>query len=278
MRRVHTLALLVALAIHCAGPLAAAAGARTPMGAVIRDAQLASVGGEKVSILGSAAANVLVFFRPDQQTSAATLRALAACEAELRGRSIRWLAVAPGRYAAEAAAAAARAAGIAMPVALDEGDAVYELFGVSVHPTVVVLDAQHRLAQFQPYTKLNFCELVMARIRRVLGEVDDAELARLLDPSAGRLDAGASAARRDLKLAQMLLAAGNADKALELARKGARQDPSSAAAQALIGRILAAKGDCAGARAAYDAALALDAGEPLPGERACAASGKGSSP
>lgn len=271
IRAFLTIAMVFACVL-CAGPSEAGAGARTPMGAVIDDVQLPSVAGGKVSILGAASANVLVFFRPDQANHAGTLQALAGCEKELAGKSIRWVALAPARYSPAEAKAAAAAAGFQMPVVIDEGDAVYNLLGVAMAPTVAILDSQHRLVQFQPYTKLNFCEAVMARIRRVLGELDDAGMARALDPSSEMPTGATSAARRDLKLAEMLLKGGNLEKALEVARTGARNDPKSAAAQALIGRILAAKGDCGGATVAFEASLKLDSGdaEARAGKLACA--------
>ena len=265
---------IVSLSFLCAGPTAAAAGARTPMGAVIDDVQLDSAAGGKVSILGAAPANVLVFFRPDQLNHTSTLVALAGCEKELSGKPVRWVALVPARFTAAEARAAADAAGIKMPVVIDAGDSLYSQLGIAMHPTVVVLDKEHRLVQFQAFTKLNFCELVMARIRRVLGELDDDALARALNPVADVPAGAVSAARRDLKLAEMLFKGGNLDKALEIARTGARNDPRSAAAQVLIGRILVAKGDCGAANAAFDAALALAPRDPdaIAGKKSCATS------
>lgn len=266
-----TTALMVA-ALLCAGTSDAAAGANTPMGSVIEDVQLPSTAGGKVSIAGAEPANVLLFFKPDQHTFAGTLRVIADCEKELGGKPVRWVAVVPARFSVAEAKAAAEEAGLRMPVVIDEGDAVHNRMGIAMHPTVAVLDGQHRLAQFQPFTKLNFCEAVMARIRRVLGELDDAGLARALDPSAAQPTGANSAARRDMKLAEMLFKSGNLSKALEVARKGVQNDPRNPGAHALVGRILAAQGDCGAARAEFETTLKLDAGdaEALAGKKACA--------
>ncbi|HET9754103.1 MAG TPA: tetratricopeptide repeat protein [Myxococcales bacterium] len=273
MRTLPGFAMMLACFL-CARPTGAAAGAHTPMGATIEAVELPSASGGKVSIAGSAKANVLLFFRPDQHTFAGTLEALAACEKELAGQSVRWVALVPARFSAREAKAAADAAGLRMPVLIDEGDAVHGRIGIAMHPTVAILDGQHRLAQFQPFAKLNFCEAVMARIRRVLGELDDAGLQRALDPSAGSATSRSSASRRDLKLAEMLLRSGNLAKALEVAKKGVQNDPSSAAAQAMVGRVLAAAGDCRAAVAAFDRSLELDPnrGDAQAGKRACAGS------
>ena len=251
---------LIALATH----LAAAAGARTPMGQVVDDPRLSELSGATVG--------VVVFFRPDQRNMDATLAALAGCQKELQGKSIRWLALAPARFTAQDAKAMADAAGLRMPVLVDEGDSLSNLLGVAMHPTVAIFDAKRKLVAFQPYMRLNFCESVMARIRHTLGELDDAGLARALDPSAEQPSGETSAAKRDVKLAGMLLKSGNLDKALEIARTGAAHDPKSAAAQSMIGRILAAKGDCAPATAAFDASLKLDASDAdaQAGRKSCA--------
>lgn len=281
MRSLFSVRFLLVLAVVlpcflCSGPTEATAGARTPMGQVIDDVQLISATGAKISVIGTASANVLVFFRPDQKNYTSTLEALAACEKELSAKPVRWVALAPARFSADEARAAAEAAGMKMPVVIDVNDAVYNLLGVAMTPTVAVLDKQHKLVEFQSFTRLNFCEMVMARIKHVLGELDDAALARAIDPSAEAPKSNVSAAKRDVKLAEMLMKGGNLEKALEIARTGATNDPSSAAAQSMIGRILAAKGDCVGANAAFEAALKLDANDAQAqaGKKACAIAGK----
>ncbi|MBI5495405.1 MAG: protein kinase [Deltaproteobacteria bacterium] len=65
-------------------------------------------------------------------------------------------------------------------------------------------------------------------------------------------------ARNTLHLAQMLFNNGALPKALRTARRAAGQDPSFAAAHALVGAILAAQGECPAARQAFQTALALD--------------------
>ncbi|HUJ28467.1 MAG TPA: tetratricopeptide repeat protein [Myxococcales bacterium] len=255
---------MVAIFTHLAGPSDAAAGARTPMGQIMDDPRL--------SQLGNANVGVVVFFRPDQRNMDATLQSLAGCQKELADKPLSWLALVPARFSLDEAKAVAQAAGLKGPVLVDADDSLSNLFGVAMHPTVAILDKQHKLVGFQPYTRLNFCESVMARLRHALGELDDAGLARALDPSADMPSGETSAAKRDVKLAGMLLKSGNLDKALEIARTGATKDPKNAAAQSMIGRILAAKGDCAAASAAFDASLKLDANDAdaQAGKKSCA--------
>ncbi len=241
LRHLITVAVIAPIVL-CAQPTEATASNHTPIGAVIDNVQLQTIAGSTIPVLASdGAATALLFFKPDQLNMIPTLNAIAGCEKELAGKPVRWVGVVPERYTAQQAKEAAAAAGIQMPVVIDKGDALHQVIGVAMHPTVAIMDKDHRLMQFQAFTKLNFCEAVMARIKRVLGELDDAGLARALDPSAEQPKGNVSAAKRDLKLAEMLLKGGNVDKALEIARNAARNDPSNPEVPKLIERILAAK-------------------------------------
>jgi peroxiredoxin len=271
MGNLRVVASVLIGSLFCAAGTATA-GAHTPMGSVIDNVQLKTPGGEKVSLMTDAQVNVVIFFRPDQAHSVESLKLLAGCEKDLAGKKIRWVAVMPDRFPPEEGTEAATKSGIKMPVLIDDEDAVYTTFGVAQLPTVAILDKARTLVQFQPFVKLNFCEKVLARIRRVLGEIDDAGLEKLLNPPPETASGETSVARRDIKLAEALLKGGNFDKAMEAAKKGAEKDPKSAAAQAMIGRILAATGDCSSATSAFDEALKLDPGDvkAQEGKKACA--------
>jgi len=203
--------------------------------------------------------SVFVFFRPGQDHSGDALQRLAAIEQEFAGR-VSFVAVVSGSAPVAAAAAAAAAAGIRMPVLVDEGDRLYGRLEVRLHPLVGVADAQGRLVAWEPFRKVNYSEVIRARIRYALGEISEAEVARAIDPPRATMpgDDPRKVARRDVKLGRMLLERGQPAKALDSARKALERDPGSAPAHALAGRALAATGDCAAARAELEEALRLD--------------------
>jgi Tfp pilus assembly protein PilF len=99
---------------------------------------------------------------------------------------------------------------------------------------------------------------VKARILHALGEIDDAALQLALAPPKATQGGDEAVAHRNLKFAQMMMKAGKPEKALPLVEKAIERAPDLAAAHALLGSIKAEAGDCAGARAPLEKALALD--------------------
>lgn len=250
------------------------ASATTPVGAVIASRDLAIAGEPtRLPAIDGSLVNVLVFFRADKEFSRLGLAELAPCVTRTVGRPVRWVTVTSATQPAEASAAAVREAGLSLPVLVDEGDAYYVELGLSQLPAVAIFGKGRRLAAFQTFTKLNFCERVLTLVRQVLGEVTEEEAKAELDPSPVAIKGGTSIAMRHVKKAQLLLAGGDAAKAAVAAREAIAADGRLAAAHAVLGACLAAAGDCSGATAAFERALALDPGDTraLEGREACRA-------
>jgi predicted negative regulator of RcsB-dependent stress response len=144
-----------------------------------------------------------------------------------------------------------------MPVLIDVGDVVYGSLGVAQVPVTVLCDQQHKLVAYQPFMKVNYATIVRARIRNLLKEISDEQLAALLNPAPSLTDSDEAAASRRLKLATMLFQSKSYDKALESVNASIEKSPT-AAAYALRGDILAAQGKCSEALADFDKALQLD--------------------
>ena len=251
-RTILSLSLVVALA--------SASGARSPAKAEpISERTLKTPDGKSIGFPLAKAPHVLVFFRADQPHSEPSLVALAAVEAELSERPVRWAALVSERYDAKAAAELAKRAGLRMPVAVDaEGD-LHRIGGVVAHPTVVLLDATATVVARQPFTQVNFGPRVTARIRHLLGELDDEGLEKALRPPADRTPTGdKAAARRFLSLGKMLLKVKRYEKAEEAARSAVAHDATLADAHWLLGAVLAARGDCPSAAKCFARALELD--------------------
>jgi tetratricopeptide (TPR) repeat protein len=234
------------------------ASTRTPMGAVLSNPELASLAGGKARPQQDVDVNVLVFFRPDTDYSKETLKGLAACEKRTAQKPVRWAAIVADRYPADQVKAAVTEAGILMPVLIDAGEAFSNEVAVAQLPAVAFTDKGKKLVAFQPFTKLNFCELVDARIRILLKEITEAEFSALADPASTKIGGEASVAGRHVKMAEMFLKSGNNDKALESARLAVQHGAALAAAHSVLGESLRATGNCKEAVAAFDKALALD--------------------
>jgi hypothetical protein len=267
------LAALVTVA--AAWPLAGALAAGAEPGRNVEAGVMRTIdGGKHALVARDALANVFVFFRPGQEHSVETLRAMAGCEREFASKRVHWVAVVSDSAPRDAVLATVREAGIRMPVLVDEGDRLYGSLEVRLHPTIGVADRDAKLLAFEPFRKIHYCDVVRARIRLALGEIDAAEVERVVSPERAPMPgeiAGASE-RRNVRMGQLLLKAKRFDQAAETARSVIARDPSSAAAHVLLGDALAGRGDCGAAAKAYDEALRLEPGNAAAsdGKRSCA--------
>lgn len=267
------LVLGAAVAIAAFGEERGQASSRTPLGQVIGNPELPALSGGKRAPEGGEAVSVLFFFRPDGDYNKATLLEMASCEQRLAGKPVGFTAIVSSRYPPEQIKGAVAAAALAMPVLLDEGDAFAASLAVAQLPAVAITDREHRLVAYQPFAKINFCELVNARVRRALGEIGDAELQAILNPEATKMASDASVAQRHIKMAERLLRSGHADKALESAKAAVEQAPRLASAHSVLGACLLAQGKCGEALPAFEKALELDVADAraLEGKKACQA-------
>lgn len=228
--------------------------ANVALGDPLEDQVLPTREGGREHLLGDATANVFIFLKPGQPHSQDFIRKLAGLQKEMAGKSVRWVAIVSDHNSADTM----RQAGLTMPVLLDVGDELYGRLGVVLEPAVGIADQAHRLAVYQPYTKVNFVAVIRARLLHLLKEIDDAALERVLHPPTADTGGVTAAAHRRFKLAQKLFAAGQYAKALENVTISLQKDDRAAPAHALRGQILAALGEFGEARLAYDRALALD--------------------
>jgi tetratricopeptide (TPR) repeat protein len=261
VNRSNGLCLASGLALAVLAAAAAAAGhasSRTPLGAVLSNPELAVLAGGKARPQQDVDVNVLVFFRPDGDTSKETLRGLAACERRSAGKSVRWAAIVSDRYSAGQVKSTVAETGIAMPVLVDAGEALSNEVAVAQLPAVAFTDRTRKLISYQPYTRLNFCELVDARLRLLLKEITEAEFAALTNPASTKIGGETSVAGRHERMAELLLEMGKTERALESARLAVQHDANLAAAHSVLGECLRVAGNCRDATASFDRALALD--------------------
>jgi tetratricopeptide (TPR) repeat protein len=262
--------LLVALSLAPLG----AAHAHAEVGTVVPNVELQTAAGGKERLLQpKVKATAVIFLRTGQDRSADALKAMSRCERDLAGKPVRFVAVVSGETPPADAAALAAEAGVRMPVLLDAGDALYEKLGVRNHPVVFVLDARNAIAAFEQYRQIDYCEVVRARLRLLLGEIDQAAMDQVLEPPVSTMpgDDALDVSTRDVNLGRRQLKIKQYDKAIQSANKALEKAPS-AGAFALLGDAWAAKGDCARAQGHYAQALKLDPANAyaLAGQKACA--------
>jgi tetratricopeptide (TPR) repeat protein len=265
------LGLSVGLVLFLASPAAAGAFA-VEVGEPLPDDELPTLAGPSARLLGQARASVFVFVRTGQEQSLDVLTRLGGLEKQLAGKPVRFVAVASGDEPAAALRALAKQAGFEGPVLLDRGDALYGKLGVRLHPVIGIADGKRRLVAYEHFTKINFIDVIRARVRRQLGEITDAQLEAVLHPPEQQADdAEKKAAERRVKLARTLLRIKDFEKAMHNAREAAAKAPSLASAHEVMGEILAAQGMCPDASKEFAEALRLDPSDAAAkdGQQAC---------
>jgi tetratricopeptide (TPR) repeat protein len=256
-RRHLTLPITLAAAFAVLPPLAQA---RAEPGMQLEDVELRTLAGGKGRLLSKKVkANVFVFFRTNQERSLDALRQMAACEKELAGKSIHWTAVVSGSEPAADVKAAVAQAGIQMPVLVDEGDLLYDSLGIRLHPMVGIADGKLRLVALEPYRQIEYCDVIKARIKVLIGEMDQASLEKVLAPERSALPGSdpLKKAMRDVNMARRLNEIGQYPDAVKFAQKALMVAPV-AQAYTVMGVAYAKQGKCADAIKAFDAALKLD--------------------
>lgn len=240
-------------------PLAEAlAVAFAEAGQKVDPVELATLAGGKAPLVSRGArVNVFLFFRAGQDRSVDALRQLAACEKEFAGKGVRVVGVVSGATPAADVKAALSAAGAGFPVLLDEGDKVYEALQVRMAPVAGVSDGAGVLQAMEPYRQLDFGDVIRARVRFALGEIDRAALEAVLNPAAAPLpgDDPLAKARRDVKMARRLIEFGQLEAAVKQGRKALEQAPIPEAFPVLA-LAYAKLGRCADAKKMLDQAQA----------------------
>ncbi len=251
------LVLLAALA----APGGAVAFTNVAVGARLDPEEMPTLDGGKAALLSpTAEANVFIFFRPQQEHSTETLKAMAACEKEFQARPVHWVAVVSSRWDAADIRKVVQETGIRMPVLVDQDDRLYGKLGIRLHPVVGVADGQYRLLAYEPFMKVNYCDRIRARIQLALKDITEDQARKVDAPDKATMPGdveGAALARR-VKMGRMFLGSKQWDKAEAEARTVLEKDPRNVGALVLLGDALAGKGDCPAAVERYAAALAID--------------------
>src|SRR5512138_3572159 len=164
------------------------AQARAEPGTTLENVELRTLAGGKEKLLSpKAKANVFVFFRTGQDRSVDALKQMAACEKDFAGKPVYWTAVVSGSEPLEDVKSVVAAAGIKMPVLIDDGDVLYDRLGIRLHPMVGIADAKFTLVALEPYRQIEYCDVIKTRIRVLLGEASQAHLDAVLNPEGSPL-------------------------------------------------------------------------------------------
>jgi tetratricopeptide (TPR) repeat protein len=241
------------------------ASARAENGTVVVNASMRTLAGGTEKLLSTRAkANVVVFFRPNQERSLDALKQMAVCEKELAGKPVNWVAVVSSLEPAADVKAMVAASGIRMTVLVDENDAVYDALGVRMHPMVAILDAKCRVVTMEAYRQVDYCDIIKTNIKILLGEATQAQLDASTNPTASELPGSnpMKKAMRDVNMARRLVEIGENAEAVKFAQRALLVAPVPEAFS-VLGQAYAKQGKCPDAQRAFDQALKLNPGDKL---------------
>jgi tetratricopeptide (TPR) repeat protein len=239
-------------------------------GTLVPNVTLTSLAGGKEKLLSpTAKANVVVFFRPNNERSLDALKQMATCQKDLAGKPVYWVAVVSSVETSADVKAMVAEAGVRMPVLLDENDKLYEQLGVRLHPMIAIIDAKSRLVAMESYRQLDYCDIIKTHVKVLLGEATQAQLEQALNPTPTELPGvdPSKKAMRDVNMARKLLEIGEAAEAVKFAQRALELAPV-ADAYTVMGAAYTKQGKCADAQKAFDQALKLNPAD------AAAAAGK----
>lgn len=229
---------------------------------LIENVTLPTLDGREAPLLNQQkGANVFIFFRPGAEPSRRGLKDMADCAEQLKDYPVYWVGLVSDRHPPEEVRVMVAESGFPGPVLIDRGNALYGKFGVRLHPVVGVADGKGLLTAYQPFSQINYCAQVKAKVLHTLGEIDAAELDRRLNPGAVNPRGEAAVAKRNLRMGERFLQIGNHEQALATARRSLELVPDLPAAHGLAALALAHQQQCEAAATHIEQALAGDPGE-----------------
>ncbi|MHC4611944.1 MAG: TlpA family protein disulfide reductase, partial [Planctomycetota bacterium] len=162
---------------------------------------------------------VLVFWRPHQALSLEALRDVEALleelgEDRLREDRLRVLAVDSARSSAPQVQSALAGENLSHPVVLDPQRVLYGQAGVIVSPTSFLLDADGVLRFKVAGHPHQYRLVVRARLQYLLGDIDQAQMDKEIEPTVLKIDHDLAAAWRMYNLGRKLQGEGKPDEAI----------------------------------------------------------------
>jgi tetratricopeptide (TPR) repeat protein len=245
-RQLATVAGLTWLAILLAVGPAALAGPDLDLGDSLPPISLPRADGAAGTIdLATLAGrpSVILFWRPQQRLSLEALRDLRSLRETLGAERIGIVAVDSGRSTDQEVRAALAGEDAPFPVVLDPQRALYGQLGVIVSPTTYLADDEGRLRFKVASHPREYVQIVTARLRFLLGEIDETQMDREIEPTALKIDENLAAAWRMYNLGRKLQREGKPDEAMTVFEQAISQYPSLAEARCTLGFMKLASGE-----------------------------------
>jgi peroxiredoxin/predicted negative regulator of RcsB-dependent stress response len=147
---------------------------------------------------------------------------------------------------------------IEFPVLFDLNRQVYSDYGVRVYPQTILIDREGKLAHDIPGHALIYSNTIDGYIRYMLGEINQAELKKIIYPHLERKDKPMIDAERKYNLALNFLERGFIDQAIETAKKSVDAKPDFVKSRILLGFLFLDKEEADMALEQFNRAIELN--------------------
>lgn len=258
IRRFETLVTLLGLALSTTSTPTAFAIDRLNVGDPLPNFRLPRADGDggtysSDQVLGKPAA--VVFWRPGQRLSLDSLRDVKSILNELGDAKINAIAVDTTRATSEDIRKALAGALLPFPLLTDPDRDFYKSVGVIATPTTLVADAKGILRFVLPSHPRTFHRNLRARLRFLLGAIDEKQMEEDSHPEVLRIDHELAVAWRLYNLGRRLQANGKTDQAMSAFENAVSSYPSLPQPRCAIGFMKLSDGDLASAAKHFQSAL-----------------------
>ncbi len=197
----------------------------------------------------------IIFWRPNHELSLEALKDLEAIAHEIGLSKFKILAVDAKLSTMQTVQTALINEKISFPIVLDPQRTLYEKVGLIVCPTTLLFDAKGTLRFVVASHARQFRQVTKARLRFLLGEIDEDTMNEQIKPTIYRIEPNLAAAWRLYNLGVRLQTEGKIDEAASIFGKTIAQYPTLAEAHCALGFLKFVSGDLNSATELFQTAL-----------------------
>jgi tetratricopeptide (TPR) repeat protein len=201
---------------------------------------------------------VILFWRTDQERSILALQDANEILDKYKNKGIEVVSVMEESDNKEEALMIFKNKGIGFTLLIDTDRRIYSDYGVRVFPTTVIIDKQGLVAYDIPSHPLTYKTKLRGYIKKVLGEIDEAELEETLSPHKEEKDKPSMEASRLYNLALKFTESRIFDTAIEMAVKSVNANPEMPESRILLGFLYLETKEADKALEAFRKAVELD--------------------
>jgi len=177
----------------------------------------------------------VVFWRPNHEFSTDVIRDIENLAKDIGAERFTTLLVDTKRSTAAEIDEAAKSEEISFPILRDPERILYKKVGVLVSPTTLLFDGEGKLRFIIPGHPRLFQQILQARLRFLLGEIDEETMAEKIKPTIIEMEQNWASAWRTYNLGKRLQMDGARDQAVTIYNKAIAQYPGIAEAHCALG-------------------------------------------